>query len=74
MFLDTKAVGDAERLYFGEDRGAGVAFFLGVVPVLLIAGEIHLDLPGLEFSLLQAKHICVYLIKNLHKVLFHNGS
>ena len=38
---DPQAVTDRKRFGFREDGGAGVAFFLGGVPKLTIAGELQ---------------------------------
>ena len=58
----------------GEDGGTGVALLLGVVPVLLIAGEGKIDLPGLKLGLLQAEEVRIQGGKALFKALFHAGA
>ena len=53
----------------GVDGRSGVAFFLGIVPVGLVAGEFQVQLPGLHFGFLQAHEVCVQLHENIRKAL-----
>ena len=59
VFFHSDAVSRAERFFFCENGGAGVAFFLGVVPVLAVAGEVQVDLAFLEFGFLEAEEVGV---------------
>src|SRR6185312_16346599 len=70
-----KAVDDRERLFPGEDRRTGVALLDGRMPVLVIAGQIDLDLAALGLGLLQAQHIRPVLPHEaLEKALLDDGT
>ena len=67
-------VADRQRFLFRENRGAGVAFLFRVVPELVIAGQLHLDLSLLQLCFLQAEKIRVQLFKSFHKALAHHRA
>ena len=52
-----KAIDDIERLVLGEDRGARIALLDGGVPILVIAGQVDLDLAALGLGFLQAQDV-----------------
>ena len=58
----------------GENGRSGVSLFLGIVPVLAIAGELQGDLTGREFGFLQAEAICINGRKEIGKPLAHAGA
>ena len=51
------AVADGQGSLFCENGSAGIALLFGVVPELLIAGQIQADLAFLEFGLLEAEEV-----------------
>ena len=51
VLVDADAIADAQRLGFGEDGGAGIALFLGAVPVLVVAREVKVGLIRLHLGL-----------------------
>ena len=57
MGLDAHAVTDLQRRLPCKDRRPGIAFLLGIVPILLIARQVQLYLPRLAFTLLDAEDI-----------------
>ena len=66
-----EAIAHRQRRRFGPDGRAGVAFFLGAVPILLIAGQLHLSLALLHLCLLQTENIRICLFKKIHKSFLH---
>ena len=49
----------------GIDGRPGIAFFLGIIPIGLIAQEFQVDLARLQFGLLQAEEIGVELREHI---------
>ena len=74
VLLDTQTVGNADRFFFAKYRRSGVSLLLSVVPVLVIARKIHLNLAFLQLGFLQTENICIYFIEEVHEVLPHNGT
>ena len=74
MFLNAKAIGNRDRLFFCEHGCAGIAFFLSIVPVLVIARQIQIDLAFLQLTFLYTEYICIYLIEKVHKAFSHAGT
>ena len=66
----------AQRLLAAKDRGARIAFTLGVAPGLVIAGQVNIDLALLQLGLLQCQDIDVEFLRDLDKarVLFEHGA
>ena len=66
----------AQRLLAAKDRGARIAFTLGVAPGLVIAGQVNIDLAFLQLGLLQCQDIDVEFLRDLDKarVLFEHGA
>ena len=62
--------GDMARV----DGGAGIALFLRIVPVGVVAKEIQVELSLLQFRFLQAEKIGIQALKYLLKILSHDGS
>ena len=52
MLFDADTVGNLDRLCFRKQRCSGIAFFLRIVPVLMISRQFKIMLPFLEFRLL----------------------
>ena len=71
---DAEIVAHGQGRAAGEYRRAGVALALGVIPILMIAVELQLDLTGLHLCLLQAKYIGVELCEALIEILAEAGS
>ena len=69
MLFYSKSVGHGQRLLLREYGGSGIAFAVGIVPVLMIARKFQLHLILLAFGLLQTENICVQLCKALLKAL-----
>lgn len=55
MLGDAHIVAYAQGLVLCKNRRAGVALFLGVAPVALVAVKLQVNLPGLELRLLKAE-------------------
>ena len=73
MLRDAQVIAHGEGLAFGKDDRAGIALLFRVAPVALIAGEIQLDLPGLELGLLQADEIRLEAAENVLEALLLHG-
>ena len=69
----TDAVLYGNRPLFGKNCGAGIALFLGIVPILMVPRQFQIHLPRLEFGLLEAEEIRVRPIKILPKALSQAG-
>ena len=48
VFFDPDTIGNRKGFCFREDGRAGIAFFVGIVPVLVVAGQVQLHLSGLD--------------------------
>lgn len=68
-FLDSEPIGDVQRRALGENRRAGIAFFLGRVLELLIAWQIKLDLMRLRLGFLQAENVRIYRVEHVLEAL-----
>ena len=66
----------AQRFLAAKDRGARIAFALGVAPGLVIAGQVDIDLALLQLGLLQRQDVDIELLRDLDKarVLFEHGA
>ncbi len=74
VFLNSDAVGNRKRLRLREDGRAGIALFLRIIPVLVIARKIQCDLSFLQLRLLHAEKIGVLGQQKFGKSLAHTGS
>ena len=74
VLIHADAVRDRNRLLPGEDGRAGIALFIGAVPILVIAGKIDLGLSLLHLGLLQAIDIRIGLPHIFHKALAQAGA
>ena len=68
-----KAVGYGEGLLPGENGGTGIAFFVSVVPVHMVARQVQLYLACLELGLLQAVDVGSRLPAEIKKALLQTG-
>ena len=73
VLINTHAVTDAERSVLCVDGGAGIAFFIGIIPVGLIAKELKVQLPSLHLCFLQAEKVGVKFRENIGKTFACNG-
>src|SRR5699024_2783995 len=64
-----EAVGHRQGLLLGENGRAGVALLVGVVPVLVVARQVQLQLARLELGLLQAVDVRVRQGAEVQKAL-----
>ena len=69
VLLDPDTIADRNRLLPAKDRRSGIAFFFGVVPVLIVALQIEVDLPLLKLCFLQTNRVSVDLAEKIHKAL-----
>ena len=58
----------------GKDGGAGVAFLLGIVPVLVIVGKLQIYLAFLELRFLKAEDVGVSLMEKIKKAFLNAGA
>jgi len=75
VFRDADAVSYIQGLPAGNEGGAGVAFFFGVMPIGMIAGKFKIQLALAEFDLLQAQRVGVGGVKKrLKAAVFDAGA
>ena len=75
MLRDSKAIAHGKRLLLYKDSRSGIAFFLRVVPVLVVSRKIHLNLSLLELRLLKAERVRILLLQKLiERSLSHTGA
>ena len=60
--------------FFCEYSCAGISFFLGTVPIDMIAGQRHSSLSRLHFCFLQSQNIRILFFHKIRKTLLHTGS
>ena len=65
---------NAQWLGFGEDGDAGIALFLGAVPVLVVARKIKVGLVRLHLGFAQAEDVGVLGLKKIKKALARTGA
>ena len=65
-----------QRLLSREDGRSRVALALGIAPVLVVAGEVKLDLAFLKLGLLDGKDVCTKRVKDLGEagLLLEHGA
>ena len=73
VLVDSKVIGDVQRLPPGEDGGAGVARLVRAVPEALVAGEIKLRLLRAHFRLLKADDVRAGEGAEVQEALFQAG-
>lgn len=61
VLLDADTAGGGYRFDFGKYRSAGIAFFLRIIPELVIALKLQLYLTLLQLGFLQAEYIGISL-------------
>ena len=69
----TDAVTDRNRLVLGKDGCAGIAFFLGIVPILVVAGKRKIQLAFRQLGFLQAEKVCICFLKKVQKPFLYAG-
>ena len=74
QFRHADAAGDIHGGVAGKDGGAGIALLFGVAPVLLIAGQLKLDLSFLQLRLLKAEKVRIQLGKAFQKAFLYTGT
>ena len=65
---------DLKRFVFCKDCRAGVAFFLGVIPVLVVARQIKCDLSFLQLGFLNTEKIGICGMKIVEKSFLYTGA
>ena len=73
VLLHADVVAYRQRRMFCEDSGAGIALFLRIAPVALIAGQVQFDLSRLQFCLLEAEKVRVQAPEYIFKAFFADG-
>src|SRR5699024_10200885 len=63
-----------QRFLSGKNSRAGISFLYGIIPVLIISRQIHLNLPFLQLALLYTENIRVKLPEYIHISFIHTGS
>ena len=74
VLRNTDPIRDGQRFLLCKNCSSGISLFLGVIPVLIIARKIQLDLSLLQFCLLDAENICVGFPEVLQKAFVHAGA
>ena len=72
--VDADAIAHAQRCVAGEDCRARIAFFVGIVPIRLIALEVQVKLSGLHFGFLKAEEVGIELLECVLKSFSHTGT
>ena len=71
VFFHSNAVGNRQRRFPGKNCSAGIALLFRIIPVLLIAGKIKVDLSLLQLGLLYTEKVCINLVEKVKKALLH---
>src|SRR5271165_400857 len=70
-----KAVDDGQRSLLGKNSGAGISLLDGGIPVLMVVGQVYLELPALGLGLLQTQDVGPKLLeKRLEHSFFENRA
>lgn len=72
--VNANAVSYVNGLVLSEDSGTRIAFLVSIVPVTLIAGELHVNLSCLKFGFLQTKEISVHLFEDVAEAFDLTGA
>ena len=70
---DPNTIADRKGLFFGKHSSAGIAFFLGIVPELMVTVRLEPDLSGLQLCFLKAEYIGIRLMKKVLKAFTDAG-
>ena len=70
---DPNTIADRKGLFFGKHSSSGIAFFLGIVPELMVTVRLEPDLSGLQLCFLKAEYICIRLMKEVLKAFTDAG-
>lgn len=70
MFFDSDTIANRNRLLFGKQGRAGISFLFRIIPILMIAGQLKVDLSFLQLCLLQAENIGICRLKVFLKTFF----
>ena len=54
MFFDSDTIANRNRLLFGKQGRAGISFLFRIIPILMIAGQLKVDLSFLQLCFMQA--------------------
>ena len=73
MLRQPQAISYIQGFFFGKDRRAGIALLLGAVPILKIAGGVHLRLLFLHLGFLDAEDIGLTFLKIIQKSFSQTG-
>ena len=73
MLLHAQAEGHVQRLVLCPHGDAGIALLLRVIPVIVVSGEVQLDLPFLKLCLLDAEGVGVQVVEDIQKVFAGAG-
>ena len=73
MLLDSESIAHRDRLLLRKKRRPGVTLLLSIVPVLVVAGQVHLYLALLQLAFLNAEHVRIHILEIVHKALLHAG-
>ena len=63
MFFDSDTIANRNRLLFGKQGRTGISFLFRIIPILMIAGQLKVDLSFLQLCLLQAENIGICRLK-----------
>ena len=74
MFFNSHAVSDRQGLFFCENGSAGVTFFLRVIPVLVIAGEVQINLALLQLTFLNTEQVRIGFLEEIKEALCDTGT
>ena len=74
VFGNIHSVENGKRLFLCENCRSGVAFSFGIVPVLVVAVKLKVNLPLLKLCFLEAEDVRVKGAEYLRKALLDAGS
>ena len=67
VLIDSDPILYANRFYPGKNRSSGITFFLRVIPISLITGQIQLDLTLLQLGLLHTEAVRIQIPEHFFK-------
>ena len=74
MFFDSDTIANGNRLLFGKQGRTGISFLFRIIPILMIAGQLKVDLSFLQLCLLQAEDVGVQRAERVREALGHTGA
>ena len=74
VFLHADAVSHLYGLFLCKNCSAGIALFLGAVPVLVVARKVKVGLVRLHLGLAQAEDVGVLGLKKIKKAFARTGA